>query len=217
MPKIGVHKLDVDEAPETAETKPKRRQEAKAKVPDATKTVQEKTQSQEQAAPVSSSSSQPSPLQDPEVKSSPASEGSPSTSTQPSIPPNVLAAYRTPLRHKPKYGIPVAQLQLQSFSVRNLQFYADFCVRAAYYLGLPCSGPAPLPRKRERWTVLRSNFVHKKSQENFERITMKRLITIYDGESSVVETWLAFIRKWQFYGVGLKANVWQYEGLGMFL
>ncbi len=43
---------------------------------------------------------------------------------------------------------------------------------------------------------------------------MKRLITIYDGEASVVETWLAFIRKWQFYGVGLKANVWQWEGLG---
>jgi len=42
---------------------------------------------------------------------------------------------------------------------------------------------------------------------------MKRLITIYDGEASVVETWLAFIRKWQFYGVGLKANVWQWEGL----
>jgi small subunit ribosomal protein S10 len=64
--------------------------------------------------------------------------------------------------------------------------------------------------------VLKSNFVNKKAQENFERITMKRLITIYDGEASVVETWLAFIRKWQFYGVGIKANVWQWEELGKF-
>lgn len=133
----------------------------------------------------------------------------------PLVPRNVLAAYRTPMRHPLTHGVPVASLQLRSYSVRNLEFYADFCVRAAYYLGLPCTGPTPLPRKRERWTVLRSNFAKKKSQENFERITMKRLISVYDGEPSVVEVWLAFLRKWQFYGVGMKANVWQWEEVGM--
>ncbi|ETI23090.1 ribosomal protein S10 [Cladophialophora carrionii CBS 160.54] len=131
--------------------------------------------------------------------------------TKPNVPPNVLAAYRTPLYHPLTHGIPVAQLQLRSFSTRNLEFFADFCVRAAYYLSLPCTGPTPLPKKIERWTVLRSNFVHKKSQENFERITMKRLITVYDGAPEVVETWLAFVRRWQFYGVGMKANVWGWE------
>ncbi|RMZ81482.1 hypothetical protein DV738_g2214, partial [Chaetothyriales sp. CBS 135597] len=110
-------------------------------------------------------------------------------------------------------GLPTASLQLRSYSLRNLEFYADFCMRAAYYLGLAARGPNPLPRRRERWTVLRSNFIFKKSQENFERITHKRLITILDGESSAVETWLAFVRKHQFYGVGLKANVWAWEGL----
>ena len=131
------------------------------------------------------------------------------------VPPNVHAAFRTPLRHPLTHGVPVASLQLRSYSVRNLEFYADFCVRAAYYLGLPCRGPTPLPRITQRWTVLKSNFVNKKSQENFERITMRRLISVYDGEPSVVEVWLAFLRKWQFYGVGMKANVWQFEGLGM--
>ncbi|RMZ87004.1 hypothetical protein DV736_g5774, partial [Chaetothyriales sp. CBS 134916] len=86
-------------------------------------------------------------------------------------------------------------------------------MRAAYYLNLAARGPNPLPRRRERWTVLRSNFIFKKSQENFERITHKRLITILDGESSAVETWLAFVRKHQFYGVGMKANIWAWEGL----
>ncbi|KAG9786079.1 hypothetical protein KCU88_g2298, partial [Aureobasidium melanogenum] len=137
-------------------------------------------------------------------------------SSTPNVPPNVLAAYRTPMRHPLTHGIPVAELQLRSYSVRNLEFYADFAVRAAYYLGLPCTGPAPLPRKRERWTVLKSNFAHKKAQENFERITMKRLVTVYDGQPEVVEIWLAFLRKWQFYGVGMKANVWQWEQVGMF-
>jgi ribosomal protein S10 len=132
----------------------------------------------------------------------------------PNVPPNVLAAYRTPLHHPLTHGIPVAQLQLRSFSVRNLEFFADFCVRAAYYLSLPCTGPTPLPKKIERWTVLRSNFVNKKAQENFERITMKRLITVYDGAPEVVETWLAFVRRWQFYGVGMKANVWGWDSLG---
>lgn len=60
----------------------------------------------------------------------------------------------------------------------------------------------------------KSNFVHKKSQENFERITLKRLITVFDGHPDVVEIWLACLRKWQFYGVGMKASVWQFEGLG---
>jgi small subunit ribosomal protein S10 len=130
------------------------------------------------------------------------------------VPPNVLAAFRTPLRHKPTHGIPVASLQMRSYSVRNLEFYADFAVRAAYWLGLPCSGPVPLPKKIERWTVPRSPFIFKKSMENFERITRRRLLTIYDGDPAVVEIWLAFLRKWQFYGVGMKANVWQFEGLG---
>jgi len=117
------------------------------------------------------------------------------------------------MRHQPKYGVPVASLQLRSYSIRNLEFFADFCMRAAFYLKMPARGPVPLPRRTERWTTLRSNFVHKKSQENFERITYKRLITVMDGDKSAVEAWLAYVRKWQFYGVGMKANVWEFEGV----
>ncbi len=60
----------------------------------------------------------------------------------------------------------------------------------------------------------RSNFVFKKSQENFERITMRRLIQIQDGHPETVEVWLAFLRKHAYHGVGMKANVWQQEKLG---
>lgn len=91
---------------------------------------------------------------------------------------------------------------------------ADFALRAAYYLNLPARGPVPLPRITERWTVPRGNFVHKKSQENFERITMRRLIQIHDGHPETVQIWLAFIRKHAYYGVGMKANVWEHEKLG---
>lgn len=135
------------------------------------------------------------------------------TEGKPRLPLNVVAAYHKPLRHLPTHSVRVASLQLRSYSVRNLEFMCDFALRAAYFLGLPASGPVPLPKKIERWTMPRSNFAHKKSQENFERITRRRAIQILDGHKDVVQIWLAYIRKHQFYGVGMKADVWEFEGM----
>ncbi|KAL8799197.1 MAG: hypothetical protein Q9182_006074 [Xanthomendoza sp. 2 TL-2023] len=131
------------------------------------------------------------------------------------LPRSVQAVYLRPLKRKAKYGYPSCDLQLRSYNVRNVEFFADFASRAAYYLHLPALGPVPLPRITERWTVPRSNFVHKKSQENFERITMRRLIQIHDGYPETIEIWLSFLRKHAYYGVGMKANVWEHESLGV--
>lgn len=138
----------------------------------------------------------------------------PEEPSTPRTPRSVQAVYLRPLKRRPRFGVPTCDLQLRSYSVRNLEFQADFALRAAYYLNLPASGPIPLPRIVEIWTVPRSNFVHKKSQENFERITLRRLIQIQDGHVEVVEIWLAFIRKHAYHGVGMKANVWGFEHLG---
>lgn len=132
------------------------------------------------------------------------------------IPLSIQANYYKPLRRTAEHGLPVCDLQLRSYSIGNLEFMADFALRAAYYANLPAFGPTPLPKKIERWTVPRGNFVHKKSQENFERVTYKRLIQIKDGNPETVELWLAFLRKHQFHGVGMKANVWNWEEIGMF-
>ncbi|OJD31577.1 ribosomal protein s10p s20e [Diplodia corticola] len=128
-------------------------------------------------------------------------------------PRNIEAIFKRPLRRPAQYGIPVCDLQLRTFSVRNLEFFADFALRAAYYLGLAAKGPIPLPRIVERWTVPRANFVFKKSQENYERITLRRLIQIQDGDPEAVKMWLAFLQKHQYYGVGMKANVFEFEKL----
>lgn len=130
------------------------------------------------------------------------------------IPRNVMAAYMRPLRKEAEYGIPSCDLQLRSYSVRNLEFFADFALRAAYYLNLPAKGPIPLPRITERWTVPLGHFIHKKSQENFERKTLRRLIQIQDGNEETVGIWLAFVAKHAYYGVGMKANVWSFDKLG---
>jgi len=118
-----------------------------------------------------------------------------------------------PLKRKATHGIPACDLQLRSYSTRNLEFFADFALRAAYYLNMPASGPVPLPRITERWTVPRSNFVHKKSQENFERRTMRRLIQIQDAHPETVQIWLGYLQKYAFHGVGMKANVWENSSL----
>ena len=132
----------------------------------------------------------------------------------PRLPRSVQAVYLRPLKRRAQYGVPACDLQLRSYNVRNVEFFADFALRAAYYLNLPAAGPIPLPRMTERWTVPRSNFIFKKSQENFERITLRRLIQIQDGHPETVQVWLAFLRKHAYYGVGIKANVWQHEKLG---
>ena len=132
----------------------------------------------------------------------------------PRLPRSVQAVYLRPLKRRSRYGVPTCDIQLRSYNVRNVEFFADFALRAAYYLDLPVAGPIPLPRITERWTVPRSNFIFKKSQENFERITFRRLIQVQDGHPGNVEIWLAFLRKNAYYGVGMKANVWQHEKLG---
>ncbi|KAI9757856.1 MAG: Tryptophan--tRNA ligase, mitochondrial [Chaenotheca gracillima] len=132
---------------------------------------------------------------------------------EPRLPRSVQALYLRPLKRQATHGVPCCDLQLRSYSVRNLEFFTDFALRAAYYLNMPASGPVPLPRITERWTVPAAHFVHKKSQENFERITMRRLIQIQDAHPHSVEIWLSFLQKHQYYAVGMKANVWEYEGL----
>lgn len=72
-----------------------------------------------------------------------------------------------------------------------------------------------MPKKTERWTVPRGPFVHKKTQENFERITYKRMIKISDSHPEVVERWLSYLNSNVMPGVGLKANTYSFETIGV--
>lgn len=129
------------------------------------------------------------------------------------LPKAVQAVFLAPLKRAPTHGIPVCDLQIRSYSIRNVEVFADFCLRAAYYLNLAAKGPVTLPRITERWTVPRSHFIFKKSQENFERITRRRLIQIQDGHPETVAIWLAYIQKHRYYGVGMKANIYEHGSM----
>ena len=53
--------------------------------------------------------------------------------------------------------------------------------------GAQVRGPIPLPTRIERFTVLRSPHVDKKSREQFEMRTHKRLLDILEPSSQTVD------------------------------
>jgi len=131
------------------------------------------------------------------------------------LPEDVRDAYLAPKKLYAPYGIKCAQIQIRGWYRPPVEFMADFCVRAAYYFGLPCTGPVPLPRKIERWTTIRSPFIYKKQQEVFERRTFARLVTVKDGHPDVVEMWLSYCVRNQFFGTGMKAHLFSYDYVGV--
>ncbi|KAI8984414.1 ribosomal protein S10 domain-containing protein [Mycotypha africana] len=119
--------------------------------------------------------------------------------------------FEVPKRVQPTHNIPVCNLQLRGYLPQQLDFFADFARRAAYHLQMPCSGTVPLPTQTSRWTVLRSPFVHKKSQENFERKTHKRLLQIKDTDAEVVDRWVKYLAMNVPSGIGMRVTRFEYE------
>ena len=79
------------------------------------------------------------------------------------------------------------RIKLKSFDHRILEQAAQKIVETAKEAGSEISGPIPLPTKVERFCVLRSPHVDKKSREHFEIRTHKRLIDILSPSQKAVE------------------------------
>ena len=60
-------------------------------------------------------------------------------------------------------------------------------VDTARRTGARLAGPIPLPTDKNKWTVLRSPHVDKKSREQFELRTHKRLIDIFEPTPQTVD------------------------------
>jgi small subunit ribosomal protein S10 len=65
------------------------------------------------------------------------------------------------------------------------------------------------------YTVIKSPFVHKKSQENFEKKTHRRLIKVWDTDREVVDKWLRYVKQYVIGGVGMKAQIFEWAELGV--
>jgi small subunit ribosomal protein S10 len=79
-------------------------------------------------------------------------------------------------------------IRLEAFDHEALDSSATEIVDTAKRTGARVAGPIPLPTRIERYTVLRSPHVDKKSREQFEIRTHKRLIFITDPTAKTVDS-----------------------------
>ena len=79
------------------------------------------------------------------------------------------------------------RIRLKAYDHAMLDRSASEIVRTARRTGARVSGPIPLPTKKSIITVLRSPHVDKKSREQFEIRTHKRLIDILDSTPQTVD------------------------------
>lgn len=78
------------------------------------------------------------------------------------------------------------RIKLKAYDYRLLDQSVKDIVDTARKTGARIVGPIPLPTKINRYTVLRSPHTDKKSREQFEIRTHKRLIDIYDPTPDTV-------------------------------
>jgi small subunit ribosomal protein S10 len=79
------------------------------------------------------------------------------------------------------------RIRLKAYDHRLLDQSVKEIVNTAKRTGAQLRGPIPLPTHIGRFTVLRSPFIDKKSREQFEIRTHKRLIDIVDWLPQTVD------------------------------
>ena len=79
------------------------------------------------------------------------------------------------------------RIRLKAYDHRVLDQSTTEIVSTARRTGARVAGPIPLPTARNLWTVLRSPHVDKKSREQFEIRTHKRLIDILEPTPQTVD------------------------------
>jgi len=80
------------------------------------------------------------------------------------------------------------RIKLKDYDHRLLDQAVEEIVETAKRTGARISGPVPLPTKREVYTVLRSPVIDKKSREQFDLSTHKRLIDIFEPTAKTIDS-----------------------------
>lgn len=79
------------------------------------------------------------------------------------------------------------EIKIKAYDAKLVDSAAVKIVEAAKSAGAKVQGPVPLPTKREVFTILRSVHVNKKSREQFEMRTHKRLIVLTNTDAKLLD------------------------------
>ena len=79
------------------------------------------------------------------------------------------------------------RIRLKAYDSRILDQSTGEIVETAKRTGARLAGPIPLPTEKNKWTVLRSPHVDKKSREQFEIRTHKRLLDILEPTQQTLD------------------------------
>jgi small subunit ribosomal protein S10 len=79
------------------------------------------------------------------------------------------------------------RIKLKSYDHNLVDKSTEKIVKTVRNTGAVVSGPIPLPTQKKIFTVLRSPHVNKKSREQFQLCTYKRLMDIYSSTSKTVD------------------------------
>jgi small subunit ribosomal protein S10 len=79
------------------------------------------------------------------------------------------------------------RIKLKAYDYKLLDSSATEIVETVRRTGARIAGPIPLPTRISRYTVLKGPFIDKKSREQFEIRTHKRLIDILDPTQATLD------------------------------
>ena len=79
------------------------------------------------------------------------------------------------------------RIKLKSYDHNLVDKSAEKIVKTVKSTGAVVSGPVPLPTHKRVYTVLRSPFVNKKSREQFQLSSFKRLLDIYSSTPKTID------------------------------
>ncbi len=79
------------------------------------------------------------------------------------------------------------RIKLKSYDYNLVDKSAEKIVKTVKMTGAMVTGPIPLPTDKKIFTVNRSTFVNKKSREQFELSSYKRLLDIYSSSSKTID------------------------------
>jgi small subunit ribosomal protein S10 len=82
---------------------------------------------------------------------------------------------------------PIIRIRLKAYDHRLLDQSSSDIVDTAKRTGARVVGPIPLPTKINKYCVLRSPHIDKKSREQFELRTHKRLVDIMEPTQQTVD------------------------------